>query len=79
MKLHKAIMTGTLAAFFLALAVHCSRTAFAAPVIDQKAWCAAQWHKCNTAAVHYKIHNLEKEVLEEYGAAIWWFEGTKYK
>lgn len=41
--------------------------------------CAKRADKCNAARVLEGIRALEKEVLGENGAAIWWFDGSKYK
>ena len=44
----------------------------------EEAWCASQVHKCNQAYIIRHISAIEKEVLAERGAAIWWFDGSKY-
>lgn len=75
----KAIMIGALIALFMTLVAHYGRNALAADEVKEATWCAAQWHHCSQAEVHYRIHDLEKEVLAERGAAIWWFDGSKYK
>lgn len=76
MNITSALMVGALIALFMTLVAHCGRNALAA---DEASWCAAQWHHCSQAEVHYRIHDLEKEVLAERGAAIWYFDGSKYK
>ncbi len=40
--------------------------------------CAKRVDKCNLARALEPINALEKEVLGENGAAIWWFDGSKY-
>lgn len=41
--------------------------------------CAKREDKCILARALEPINALEKEVLAENGAAIWWFDGSKYK
>lgn len=79
MSLTKGILLGALIALFMTLVAHCGMSAVAADEANEAAWCAAQWHHCSQAEVHYRIHDLEKEVLAERGAAIWYFDGSKYK
>lgn len=76
MSLTNGILIGATIALFMTLVAHCGMNAMAA---DEASWCAAQWHHCSQAEVHYRIHDLEKEVLAERGAAIWYFDGNKYK
>ena len=72
------ILIGALIALFMTLVAHCGMIAVAADEANEASWCAAQWHHCSQAEVHYHIHDLEKEVLAENGAAIWYFDGSKY-
>lgn len=84
--LPQAILAGVIMAGILSYVSYCTATRFVE--IEQhvekqekaaeEAWCASQVHKYSQAYIIRHISSIEKEILAERGAAIWWFDGSKY-
>ena len=80
--MHKAFVVGILACLILSITqcivlsvIKADDTSEAFEIPGE---CAKREDKCNQARTVEAITALEKEVLGENGAAIWWFDGRKY-